>query len=129
MARRAILGCGLVKQYRLAFYCPGLFMASCASHVAMHSLEREACSSVMIEQRRLPLSAVMAVGAKCGAIGLDELGAVNIGVATLASRGRHLEIHINELGLQVRGFVAIDARHRAMRSDQGKGSLGMIEAG
>jgi len=128
VARRAILGCGLVKQYRLAFYCPGLFMASCASHVAMHSLEREACSSVMIEQRRLPLSAVMAVGAECGAIGLDELGAVNIGVATLASRGRHLEIDIDEFGLQIRRFVAIDASYRAVRSDQRKRGLGVVEA-
>jgi len=70
----------------------------------------------------------MAVGAGCSAIRLDELGSMNIGVATLARRRRHLEIHVNELGLKVGRLVAIDASHGAVRSDQGKGSLGMVEA-
>ena len=103
-------------------------MASRTAHVAVYSLQREARSSVVIEQRWLPLGAVMTFGAGRSAIRLYELGAMNIGVAPLASRRRHLEIDIDEFGLQIRRFVAIDASYRAVRSDQRKRGLGVVEA-
>ena len=95
----------------------------------MHSLQREARSSVVIEQRWLPLGAVMTLGAGRSAIRLYELGPMNIGVAPLASCRRHLEINVDKFGLKIGRLVAIDASHGAMRSEQGERSLGMIEAG
>lgn len=83
----------------------------------------------VIEQRRLPFRAVVAVGAGGRAAFGDELLSVDVVVAVLALHGGGFEIHIDQLGFEVWRFVAVDARRGPMCSEQGKLGLGMIESG
>lgn len=57
-----------------------------------------------------------------------ELLRVDVFMAILALRGRGLEVHVDQLGFNVRRLVAIDASRSAMRAEQGKLRLGMVEA-
>jgi len=57
-----------------------------------------------------------------------KLAAVNIAMAVLASARRCFEIGVAQLQSHVRRLVAINARHRAMRSYQRKLGGAVIEA-
>lgn len=99
-----------------------------ASHVLVRSSQRELGALVMIELRRLPLHAGVAFRAMRH-VGLGELLPVNVFVAVFALGRRRLEVRIDELGFEIRGFVAIDASRRPMRPQQRELGLRMIEAG
>lgn len=128
MARCAILRSGLVEEYGLSFDQAGQGMAPLTAHVTVHPLQRELSAGVMVEERRLPLRAVVAVGAGGHAI-LCELLAVDIFVALLALGRRGLEIHIDQGGFQIGRLVAVHAGGGAMGPDQWEGSPGMVEVG
>jgi hypothetical protein len=66
----------------------------------------------MIEQGWLPAHAVVAVCASCDATGSHELCSVDVGVTLLALLGSGVKIHVHQLGLQVRGFVAVNTGYR-----------------
>ena len=101
MTGSAVLGRRLVKEHGLSFHLAGLLMASGATHVTMHPLQRKRCAGVVVKKRWLPLGTVVTPGTGRGLARFCELGAVNIGVATFAGRRRYFEIDIDELGLQI----------------------------
>lgn len=82
----------------------------------------------MVEQRRLPLKAVVAVGAGRDLASIGELCAMDVLMTLLAlGRGR-FEVGLHQLSSKVRGLVAIDTGSPAMRSQQGERRLGVIES-
>lgn len=80
----------------------------------------------MIEGGRLPARSIVALGAG-GYPVLGELSTMDFLVAILALRGCGFKVHMDERGLHVRRFVAIDAGSRAMRSQQRKCGLAVVE--
>ena len=83
-------------------------MAAFAAHVAMHSLQRKRSPLVVVEQRRLPLGAVMALCAG-GHSGLGKLFAMNVFVAILALGRSRFEVDTAQPGLEVGRLMAIHA--------------------
>lgn len=53
---------------------------------------------------------------------------MDVGVALLALLGGGAEIHVHQLGLQIRRSVAVNARYRPVCPDQCERCLGMVEA-
>ena len=101
-------------------------MAVGAQCVAVGLLQREG-RLVVVEQGRLPASAVVAFGAAGNASSLRELRAVDVRVAVFTLLWRGMEINIRQLGFEVRGFVAVAAGDGAMRSGQREIRLGVVE--
>ena len=128
MAGHAILWRGLVEEHRFVSDGFGQFMTLGALDVLVGAAQGEGCAFVVIEQGRLPLHAVVAVGAG-GRLAFSKLFSVDILVAILTEGGGRLEIHINELGLEVWRLVAVDACSCTVRPEQGKLGLGMVETG
>lgn len=128
MASGAFLGAWLVKQDRLVHYHPLLFVAGFATNPLVGAFQRERGSPFMIEQGRLPPGRVVAIGAECNPVGLGELRPVNVLMALFAFDGCRLEVRIDQLGLHVWRFVAIDAGGSPMCAQQREGRLGMIKA-
>jgi len=91
-------------------------MAALALHVAMDAAQRERGALVVIEQGWLPLGAVMAIGTGRDRI-LGELLAVDVLVTVLTLLRRRLEIHMEQVGFQVRRLVAIDTGGGPVRSN------------
>jgi len=81
----------------------------------------------MIEQRRLPLRAVVARYA-VGYTVLCKLFSMNILMTLLALSRRGLEINVRQLGFQVRRLVAVQASSGTMRTDQREIGFRVIEA-
>ncbi len=119
MAGCAIFRGGLVKQDRLGRHEASQLVALCAANILVRAPQRELRPLVVIKSRGLPLHAVMALGA-AGNIRLRKLLPVDILVAVLALGRRSLEIHVNELGFQIRGLMAVHASGCSMRPQQGK---------
>ena len=126
MAGRAFLWGRLVEEHRLPFDFPPKLVAAFAAHVAVNSLQCEGRPLVMIEQGRLPLLAVVALGARCGGP-LGKLFAVDVFVAVFALSRRRLEVHVGQARLHVGGLVAIDAGGCPVGSDQRERCPGMVE--
>lgn len=92
----------------------------------MRPAQRERSPLLVIEQRRLPLHAVVALGA-AGDVRLRELLAVDVLVAVLALSRSSLEIDVNQAGLKVGWLVAIATGRRTMRSQQRELRFRVIE--
>lgn len=129
MAIGAILRRRLVKKNGFCIYYARQFVAIATGDVTMRPRQREDGPLVVIEERRFPASAVVAFGTGGYPACPRELRAVDVFVAVLTFRRRRAEIHVDELGLQVRRLVAIHASHRAMLAEQGKVRLAMVETG
>ena len=87
---------GFVEQHGLTFDQPGQLVARRALHISVGTLQRERGSLVMVEQRGLPLGAIVTLRARRrGSFG--KLLPVDIFVAVFAFGRRRLEISINEL--------------------------------
>ena len=127
VAGNAILGRRLVEQYCLGTNRFGQFVALCASDILVRPAQGERGAFLVIEQGRFPLHAVVALGTG-GDVALCELLPVDVFVAVLTLRRGSLEVRIHELGLEIRGFMAVDASRRPVCSQQGKLGLGMIES-
>lgn len=121
-----VLGRRLVEENRLLGHHFHQFVTFGAAHVLVRSPKRKIGPLVMVERRRLPLDAVVAVGAARD-IGFRELLAVDVLMAILALRGSSLEIRIDQLGLKVRRLMAIDAGRRLMGSEQREFCLRVVE--
>ena len=128
MAGHAILRRGLVEQDCLGGNDFGQFVTVGAFDVLMGAAQCESCPFVVIEQGRLPLHAVVAVGAG-GSVPFGELLSVDVLMAVLAQGGGCLEIHVDQIGFEVRRLMAVDAGRRPMCPEQGKLGLGMVETG
>lgn len=128
MTGNTFFGRWFVKKYCLAIYYTAQFVTLDATHIAMCPLERKCGSLVMIEQGWFPAGAVVAVCAVRSAARSGELCAMNVGVAVLALLGRSMEIHVHQLGLKVRRFVAVNAGYGAVCPDQCERGLRMVKS-
>jgi len=127
VATLTLLGCRLVKEHLLAPDHPNLFVASFAADVFVQTLQGKGSAFVMVEQRRLPLRAVVTVGAGRDSI-FRELLAVDILVALLTLGRRSGEIGRDELRFHVGRLVTIDAGGGLVRSHQWERCLRVVEA-
>lgn len=80
----------------------------------MGTTQREIRSLVVIKERGLPLHAVVTFGAASD-FGLRELLSMNVFVAVLAKRRSRFEINVDEFGLEIGRFMAVDTGRGAMR--------------
>lgn len=93
----------------------------------MRAAQGEGSSLFMIKQGRLPLHAVVAVGA-AGNIATGKLFSVDILVASLALAGSRFEIYVQQCGFEIRWLVALDARRRAVSAQQCKRRFRVVES-
>ena len=84
----------------------------------MRPAQREGCALVVVEERRLPLHARVALGAVRNVF-FRELLRVNVFVAIFTLYGRGLEVDVDQLRFKIGRLVAIDAGRRAVRSSSG----------
>ena len=101
-------------------------VATAAWNRDVQALQREVGALVVVEKRRFPLVAVMAIRAGCDSC-FRELLSMWILVALLAFLGCHFEVHIHQLGFKIRWLVTVDASSRAMRAQQGKVGGAVVE--
>lgn len=127
MASGALFRRGLVEQNRFTIHFPAQLMTAGAPHVLVRAAQCEFSALVMIKQRRFPFHAVVTFDAARDA-GLRELLAMHVLVTVFALRRSSFEIHIQQPGFKIGWFVAVDARGRAVRSQQGEFRLRVIEA-
>ena len=98
MACGTLLGRRLVEQHHLVLNWLQELVAPFAAHIAVYALQRETGPPVVVEQRRLPFAAVVAVGARRDVVGRTrKLGAVCVLVALLALAGRTFEVDLGQL--------------------------------
>lgn len=128
MADRALLGRGLVEQHCLSLYQPGQFVTVSAAHILVRSPQRECCSLVVVEQRRLPPGTIVTLCTTCY-VRLGKLPAVDVLMALLTLGWRSFEIDVDQLRFQIRRLVACNAGSRPMRTEQRKLRLRVIESG
>lgn len=112
----------LIEKNFLALNQPDLLVTAIASDIPVKPLQREGRPLVMIEQRWLPLRAVMAVHACRGSI-LRELPAMYVLVAILTLGRSSREVSRDQLGLHIGRLVAIDTGSRPVRAHQGERSF------
>lgn len=127
MAGGTIFRRRLVEEHCLSRHYFRQLMALGAVHILMSTAQRECSSFLVIEKRGLPLHAVVALGTARN-VGYGELFPVDVFVAVLALCRRGLEVHVDQLGLKVWRFVAVDARRGTVRSQQHEVRLGVVEA-
>ena len=118
-------GSGLVEQYLLPIHFLHQAVTILAGDILMPALERE-LGLLVIEERRLPLVAVVARGAISFSVG--ELVAVRVLVALAAGLWSLAEIHVEQGALHVRRLVAIGAIHGSMRPDEREFGSRVIES-
>lgn len=128
VARRTLFGCRLVEEHGLTRNEPGRLVTLRAVYVLMSAAQRELGPLIMIEQRRLPFHAVVTFSTSRDAR-FGKLFRVHIFVAIFALRWRCLEVHIDQLGFQVRRLVAAGAAGRPVRSHEREWGFRMIEPG
>lgn len=126
MTTLTLLRGGLIEKDFLALDQPDLFVTAIASDIPVKPLQREGGPLVMIEQRWLPLRAVMAVHACRGSI-LRELPAMCVLVAILTLGRSSREVSRDQLGLHIGRLVAIDTGSRPVRAHQGERSFRVVE--
>ena len=128
VAGGAILRSRFVEQHGFAFDLPHEFVAIGAFHIRVYALKRKSCASIVIEQRRFPLGAVVAVGTG-RYVCLCELLAVRIFVALLAVFRRGLKVDVHHRSFKIWRLVAIDAGCGTMCTQQRESRLRVIELG
>ena len=127
MAGGAVLGRRLIEENGLSPYHSRLLMALGAAHILMGAAQRKRCSFLVVEERGLPLHAVVALGAARN-VSHSELLAVNVFVTVLALCRCGLEVHVDQLGLKIWRPMTVDAGSCAVRSQQRELRLGVVEA-
>ena len=128
VACRAVLGSRLVEQNRLGRNNPGRLVTLGAAHILMSAPQRERRPLLMVKQRRLPLRAVVALGAMRN-IRNCKLLPMDVVMAVFAGGRRRFEVDVDQPGFEIRRFVAVFAGRRAMGSQQRKLRFRVIEAG
>jgi len=128
VAGGTILRSGLVEQHGFAFDLPHELVAIDAFHIRVYALKRKSSVSIVIEQRRLPLGAVVAFGTGRH-VSFCELLAVRIFVALLAVFRRGLKVDVHHRSFKIWRLVAIDAGGGTMCTQQRESRLRVIELG
>ena len=124
MAIRTRRRAWLVKQHRISVYRPLRGVAGRAGDILVSAFEGECCL-FMIEERWLPLVAVMATAAVVSAYA--KLICMRILVALAASNGCRCEIDVDHRQFHVGRFVAVGAGRGAMRALQWELRLRVVE--
>ena len=124
MATRAGYRGWFIKKHHRAIYRLAQLVAVGASDLFVRALQRERCL-LMIEERRLPLVAVVAGRAVAGA--RSELIGVRILVAFRARSRSGGEIHMDHGQFQLGRLVAIDAGNSAVSAIKRKSRTLVIE--
>lgn len=127
MAGGAIFRRRLIEQNGLSRHHFGQLVALDAAYILMRPAQRECSSLLVVEKRRLPLHAVVALGTARN-VGYGELFPVDVLMTVLALCRCGLEVHVDQLGLKIWRFVAVHARRRAVRTQQHEVRLGVVEA-
>ena len=123
----AVFRSGLVEKHRLIsdHFCQ--LVALGAAHILMGAPERKCSPFIVVKQRRFPLRRSVALAAM-GYISLTKLLAVNILVTVFALCRSGFEVHVEQLGLQIRRLVAIHAGRYPMRAEQREFCLRVVKA-
>jgi len=116
----------LVEEHETPVYRLLQCVACRTGNVFVTSFQRES-RFVVIEERRLPFVAVVASSAIVGA-GAELVG-MRILMTIAAIGGGFREVHMPHVEFHGRRLVAIDAGHRAMRSEEREVRLRVIESG
>lgn len=127
MAGFTFFRCGFVEENRLAGDELRELVTISAANILVRAAQWKIRPPIVIEKRGSPLYGVVAVGA-VGDFALGKLLAVNVLVAIFALRRRCLEIHVDQLSLQVRRLVAVCAGGGAVGAQQRERSPRVIEA-
>ena len=126
MAVFAGFRCRLIEEHQVAIHWFLQRVACRTSDVFVPSFQRES-GLVMIKKRRLPFIAVVAC---CAIVGPGaELVGVRILMAIAAIDGGFRKIHVPHCQFHRRRLVAVDAGRRAMRPQERKVCLCVIEPG
>jgi hypothetical protein len=128
MASHTLFGRGLVKKHGSSFDHSHGVVAALATYLAMRARQRERGLFVVVKERWFPSRGVMTAGTFGDPI-FRKLQAMDIGMASLASRGRRREIDAKQPSCQARWFVAAGTLRRFMCPGQRKCGLRMIEPG
>jgi len=124
MAGFAGFGCRFVKQNEVSVYELFERVTRGTGDILMAALERESCLLV-IKKGWLPFVAVMA-GSAIAALRLELVGMRILMAFAALCRGTG-ELNMQHRQLHVWRLVAIDARHRAVRSQERKLCVLMVE--
>jgi hypothetical protein len=128
MASGAILRRRFVKKNCFGIYYAGQFVAGATGNIAVSPRQWKCRPFVVIEQRGLPASAIVALCARSHAVGLGELSAVDVLMTFCAILRGCPEIHMEKLGLKVRRLVTTHAGHSSVLAKQGKRRLAVVKA-
>lgn len=128
MTGGAIFRRRLIENHRLRPDNSRELMTLCTAHVVVRTPQREFRALLVIEERGLPLHAVVTLRA-AGYVGFGELLPMYIFMAVLAQCRCLFEVHVEEIGFEVWRLMAVDAGCRSMRSEQGELRLRVIKAG
>lgn len=93
----------------------------------MCALQGKDGSCVMIEDRRFPLSGVVALDAGGNTVRFRKLAPMRIRVALFALCRGSSEIRVHQFGFKVRRLMAVDASYCTMCADQRERSLRVVE--
>lgn len=118
MAGSAIFRGRLVENNRFRGDDPRQLVALCAAHVLMSPAQGKLRPLLVVKERRLPLHAVVALGAACD-VRMGELFPMNVFMAVLALGRRGFEVHVDQLGFKARRLMAIDAGRRTVCPSSG----------
>lgn len=127
MARCALHRRPAIEHHKLPLHHSRVFMAQRAAHVLMRPLQRKLGASFVVEQRRLPLSGVVAVAARRHFARDGKLLGVRVLVTLLTVLGRDAEIHVAKVGFERGRLVTAGAGRATMRSHQRERRLGVVE--
>ena len=127
MAGRTVLGRRFIEKNLLGANLLEQLVTVAALYVLVSAAPGEGGPLFMIEQRRLPFHAVVAVGTR-RRFSFGELLTVDVFVTILADGRCGLEIHVDQLGFKIRRLVTVDTTGRQVGAKQGKFGLGMVES-
>ena len=128
VTRCALSRCRLVEEHHFAIDRPHQLVASVATHIPVHTLQRKRRALVVIEEGWPPPGAAVAVHARRHVVRYArKLRPMRVLVAFLALRRRALEVDLGQLRSKIRRFMAVDACYPPVRPRQRKGGFRMIE--
>ena len=128
MTGGAILWCGFIENDCFRIDHSGELMTLRTRDPLMRAAQRERSTFLMVEERWLPLRAVVALGT-ASHFPYSELLRVYVLVTVFALRWSRLEVYVDEFGLKIWRFVTIDASGRPVRPKEGKLCFRVVESG
>ena len=126
VAGRAISRCGLIEEHGFGGHHSREFVALHATYILMRTTQRKLGPRFVVKEGGFPLHAGVAVRTARD-VPFGELLSVDILMTIFALAWRGLEVYVDQPDFKIRRFVAIDAGRGAMRAQQSKLRLRMVE--